>query len=61
MFFADHNAIVHPERRDGAYAVDAFFRFSHLSTSGSAEDFPVVGVSELRVILADELSEEVAH
>lgn len=51
MVFADHRAIVHPDRKDGAYAVEGLFRFSHLSTNGSAEDLPVVGVSELSVIL----------
>lgn len=29
MFFAGHKDMVHPERREGAKAVDGLFRFSH--------------------------------
>lgn len=43
MPFAVHRAIVQPDRRDGANAVDERLRFSHLEVSGSAGAFPSFG------------------
>ena len=51
MLRAAQSAIVHPERSEGAYAVDGFLRRSHFKVSGSAVDLPVAGTSVFRVML----------
>lgn len=38
MLFACHNAIVHPERIDGAYVVEDRFRWSHFKSGILNED-----------------------
>lgn len=35
MFLVGQRDIVHPDRKEGAYAVDDFFRRSHFTVKGS--------------------------
>lgn len=51
MFLFAQTAIVQPERRLGAYAVDGRFLRSHFTFKGSAffEDVPASGVIRVRL------------
>ena len=42
VFLAAQNAIVHPERSDGAYAVEGRLRRSHFIVGKLSEDLEVV-------------------
>lgn len=49
ILFADHSAIVQPDRIEGAKAVEGLLRFSHLIVRGSAGAFPSVGIFKVRL------------